>query len=740
MELLSPAGNPESFKAALDSGANAVYLGLPWFNARKPAMNFTPETLKDSLIEAHDRGVKVYVTLNTDIKPSEIEDAAKVLALLESLKVDAVIIKDLGLYYLAKTCYPSLELHLSTQFGISNSYAAEQAKKIGASRVIPARELSFDELNRLQSSGLDIPEIEAFVQGSMCFSFSGKCLLSSWVGGKSANRGVCQAPCRLKYDCCGSEFPFFSMKDLNLASKLGDLKQANITSLKIEGRLKSPGWVGSITSIYNSALNGELDESGATNSLLRYSGREMGEGFTTGLNNLTAIHRAKFGSYLGRVLDVYEDGDDHYAVLDIEKKSDETSLRFVTESDEFLTIIHPDHLELNIDDSGKNIIKSNGKIVKDSLVYEVIPARKSLSGIGNMRYDLELEVLDSDIEVSVVTDIGTFKDLDPYKRVVKEKRGVYPDSVYDKLEKKVVNGWRLNKLYCEDILLSKTQVNSIVKIVSYILAVTIQESNPLNKIELSEDVKEFIRPLEPSTDNHKIEEVRVNFNNLSSCKSKNIIIDEVVYNKKLLDKVIDLSNKKSITISIFPISFEKDMVELKDIVSYLERSPNINYEINDIGHYNLLHNYLSIPSSRLVAGQGLACYNHLSLKFLSKEFGINSLSIPMELDSRGITQLVEDNNRSVNLRFTTLSTVPVMYSRVQSENFSEGASFVDNIGTEFYVHKYRDINIFVARDFYSAEGCRDLEGLEFNQVISEQECLNKPENVRRKFNLERRLY
>lgn len=250
MELLSPAGSPQSFKAALDSGANAVYLGLPWFNARKPAMNFTPETLKESLAEAHSKNVKVYVTLNTDIKPSEIEDAAKVLTLLEELKVDAVIIKDFGLFYLAKTCFPSLELHLSTQFGISNSYAAEQAKKLGATRVIPARELSFNELNALQNSTMDIPEIEAFVQGSMCFSFSGKCLLSSWVGGKSANRGVCQAPCRLKYESGSSEFPFFSMKDLNLSSKLDDLKKANIHSLKIEGRLKSPGWVGSITSIY----------------------------------------------------------------------------------------------------------------------------------------------------------------------------------------------------------------------------------------------------------------------------------------------------------------------------------------------------------------------------------------------------------------------------------------------------------------------------------------------------------
>lgn len=740
MELLSPAGSPQSFKAALESGANAVYLGLPWFNARKPAMNFTPETLKESLIEAHSKNVKVYVTLNTDIKPSEIEDAAKVLTLLEELKVDAVIIKDFGLFYLAKTCFPSLELHLSTQFGISNSYAAEQAKKIGATRVIPARELSFDELTALQNSKMDIPEIEAFVQGSMCFSFSGKCLLSSWVGGKSANRGVCQAPCRLKYNSGSTEFPFFSMKDLNLASRLDDLKKANVTSLKIEGRLKSPGWVGSITSIYNSALNGEVNEEKTKESLLKYSGREMGEGFTTGVKNLTAVHRAKFGSFLGTVVDMYRKDGNDYAVLDIVKKSPETSLRFVSEEDEFLTIIHPEKIEIFLDSDEKWVIQTFGRVTKNSLIYEVIPARKSVSGIGNMKYDLELEVIGNNIEISVVTDSGTFKELELYKKIVKQKRGVYPDAVYDKLEKKSVNGWRLNKLYCEDILLSKTQVNSIVKIVSYILAVTIRESNPLNKVELRDDVKEFLSVLTSRNKKPNVDSKRVNFNNFENYAHKNIIVDEIEYNEKILNKIIDLSAKKDICISLFPISFEKDMEEMKQIVTFLENKCRLLYEINDIGHYNLLTNYLSIPSDRIVSGQGMACYNHLSIKFLKEVLGLGSVSIPMELDSRGVIKLVEDNNGSLNLRFTTLSTVPVMYSRVQSDEFVEGAKFVDKIGTEFHVHKFRDINIFVADDYFSAEGCRDLEGLTFNELISEQECLNNPGNTRKKFNLERRLY
>ncbi|MGL1891140.1 MAG: U32 family peptidase [Spirochaetaceae bacterium] len=736
MELLSPAGNPESFKAALESGANAIYVGLPWFNARRPALNFTPDTLKEALKQAHAKGVKVYITLNTDLKSAEIEEAAKVLFLIQELKVDAVIIKDFGLYYLAKKCFPSLELHLSTQFGISNSYAAEQAKKLGATRVIPARELNFSELKALQNSDMEIPEIEAFVQGSMCFSFSGKCLLSSWVGGKSANRGVCQAPCRLKYSNETTEFPFFSMKDLNLVSHLKELKEANITSLKIEGRLKSPGWVGNITSIYNDALKGNLDLKNSSEELLKYSGREMGEGFATGLTNLTAKHRAKFGSYIGKVLEIIEVNDEEFVKVDFETKSPETSLRFVSPEDEFLTILHQDYNSI----LEGNLIKSNGRITKDSLVFEVIPSRKNKSGIGKMRYDIELEVVKDNIEITVITDTGVFKEFDPYKKVVKEKRGVYPDSVYDKLETKVVNGWRFNKLYSEDILLSKTQVNSIVKIISYILAVTIQESNPLNQIDLQAEVKEFLKPLDQSDFKGSKSYIRVKAQKLTKNIKGHIIIDEVEFNKEILDKIIELAKNSDITISLFPICFEKDMEEIKDVVKYLESKIAPKYEINDIGHYNLLKNYLSVPVSRMVGGQGMACYNYLSLKFLKDELGINDLSVPMELDSRGILKLVEYNNNYANLRFTELSTVPIMYSRVQAPEFIEGAEFVDNIGTVFSVHKYRDLNSFVVSEYYSAEGCKDLEGVKFNTTIADKTCLDNPGVERKKFNLERRLY
>jgi collagenase-like PrtC family protease len=736
MELLAPAGNPESFKAALESGADAIYLGLPWFNARRPAKNFTPDSLKESLDLAKERGVRVFVTINTDIKTSEIEDATKVLKLISTLGVDAVIIKDLGLFYIAKTQFPNLELHLSTQFGISNSYGAREAKILGAKRVIPARELSFKELGALQSSPDDIPEVETFVQGSMCFSFSGKCLLSSWVGGKSANRGVCQAPCRLKYSHDSDNSPFFSMKDLNLVSQLDSLREVNSASLKIEGRLKSPGWVGNITSIYSKALKGDFQES--KDALMKYSGREMGEGFTTGLDNLTAKHTTRFGKLLGRVVDIVEDDNKSFAKLDFTSKDSNTSLRFVREDGEFITIVHPDNCNLRIQ-GDFSFIENVGKLEKGASVYEVIPSRSSSNGLGKFRYDIELTEREGEIEIKLFTDSGIYIEVEKHKKVVKSNRGVYPDAVVDKLENKVVNGWRFNSLYSEDILMAKTTANQIVKRISYILAVTIPESNPLKIIELDRSIQDFIGPNPEGEESKEVSFRRILFKEHSGVKFKNVIVDEIEEDYSALDSLVKFSQGKTVIISLFPIMFEDDILRVKGIVEYLEARAAFEYEINDISQYNLLVRELGIDSNRVVGGQGLACYNHISIRFLKDVLGISRVAIPLEMDSRGIIAMVDENRGYGNLIFTKLSRVPGMYSRAQAKEFYEGAEFKDKIGTVMKIHKYQGINIFYIEEYYSSKEAKDLENLSFYGSVKEEYCLENPGNCK-SFNLERRLY
>lgn len=288
MELMSPAGNLKSFAAAIEAGADAVYLGYLKFNARRPADNFDIPVLKKLCDEAHKRSKKIYVTLNIDLKDNELAEAAKVVEMLCQIKADALIVKDLGLIYLLNRFYKGrISFHASTQLAITSAAGAVLAGKLGLTRAVLARELTEEEISII--SGKSNIETEVFVEGSMCFCVSGRCLMSSWVGGRSGNRGACTAPCRLSWEHNGKKFPYFSMKDMLLVKHLDKLENCGVDTLKIEGRLKSPGWVAAITSIYRKALDNQSSETETEEFrrlLTNYSARETGDGHFFNHKNL----------------------------------------------------------------------------------------------------------------------------------------------------------------------------------------------------------------------------------------------------------------------------------------------------------------------------------------------------------------------------------------------------------------------------------------------------------------------
>lgn len=261
MELLAPVGNSENLIAAVAAGANAVYLGLNVLNARAKADNFTPETLKSAVEYAHLHGVKVHVTLNILLKNSEISMAIDCLKAIEASGADAIIIADLGVLELAKTYAPNLEYHASTQMGIHNKEGAQFLKRLGFNRIVLARETKADDIIDIKSN-VDI-ELEYFVHGALCVSFSGNCYISALAGGNSGNRGQCLQFCRKKYinSLNGKENYALSLKDNCMIERLNELKSLGIDSLKIEGRMKSKGYVYSVTNSYRKALDGiKVDE------------------------------------------------------------------------------------------------------------------------------------------------------------------------------------------------------------------------------------------------------------------------------------------------------------------------------------------------------------------------------------------------------------------------------------------------------------------------------------------------
>jgi collagenase-like PrtC family protease len=255
MELLAPAGDRACFDAALEAGADAVYLGLTALNARRYARNFSERELCEACRDAHALGRRVYLTLNIDLAQDELVRAAEILEVASGSRVDAVLVRDPALLAL-KPCFPELTYHASTQACIASRADVEAARELGFARVVLARELSLDEIR----AASQVPGIvtEVFALGALCFSMSGRCLLSSWVGGRSGNRGQCTSPCRVPWMIDGRPAGTpFSLQDLSLVRRIDALREAGVSALKVEGRMKNPSWVRAAVAALRRAIDGE---------------------------------------------------------------------------------------------------------------------------------------------------------------------------------------------------------------------------------------------------------------------------------------------------------------------------------------------------------------------------------------------------------------------------------------------------------------------------------------------------
>lgn len=268
-ELLAPAGDRERLEAAVAYGADAVYLAGKSFGMRSAPANFGEEELRDAVSYCHERGVKVYVTCNTLPRNQEFEELPSFLAACQDMGVDAFILSDLGVLALAKQVAPQVERHVSTQTGIVNYAAAQVCWELGASRVVLAREVPLSEIKGIRERVDPRLELEAFVHGAMCMSFSGRCVISNYMTGRDANRGECAQPCRWEYHLVEAQRPgqvytlvqeekgayFFNSNDLRMIDAIPQMMDAGVASLKIEGRAKSAYYVACVTAAYRQAID-----------------------------------------------------------------------------------------------------------------------------------------------------------------------------------------------------------------------------------------------------------------------------------------------------------------------------------------------------------------------------------------------------------------------------------------------------------------------------------------------------
>lgn len=438
IEIVAPAGDYESFLAAVSAGADAVYLGIKGFGARRKATNFYPKELEDVIDYAHLRGVKVYITLNTLMKDIEIESLYENLKFLYEIGADAFIIQDLGLFFYIRTNFPDITIHASTQMTITNHEDAEILYKEGFKRVVLARELSFEEIKNIKDN--TTIELEVFVSGALCVCYSGKCYFSSMIGGRSGNRGLCAQPCRKKYiDNEGKEGYFLSPKDQLLdAEEIKKMKKIGINSIKIEGRMKNNLYIYETVKYYRNIVD-EIDKDNISNTIKLFN-RGYSKGYFYGKDSelinkeYSSDYGYKIGEYNKRRKEIVLESEimlgDGIAFVDENKniiKGDYVNLiDYIGEKQK--KAYPPQSVKLpNIPIDTKYVYKNFDKELNDNILKEIKQKKrkKGIKGEINiitdkkMNLKLYCEEVSAFIEKDIVTPAkkNILKDEDIFSKI-----------------------------------------------------------------------------------------------------------------------------------------------------------------------------------------------------------------------------------------------------------------------------------------------------------------------------------
>lgn len=333
MELLAPAGNFDKLVTAVHFGADAVYFAGKQLGLRAFAGNFTDEEIEKAMLFLHKNGKKGYITLNIVAKDFDFENLDTYLAHLEKCKVDGLIVSDVGLIYYIRKNFPSLNVHVSTQANVNNSQSAKFYADMGVTRIVLARELSLNDIKNIRKNLPENVEIEAFVHGAMCISYSGRCLLSNYLTGRDSNRGACVQACRWKYfireESRDDEYEIqedergtyiLNSKDLCMIEHIKELEEAGIASLKIEGRMKSDYYVASVVNAYRRAIDGKNDMKTLLDELEKTSHRRYTTGFYFGSDDKEHLETSMPVQTAVFVAKVVEDEKNGYAKVEMRNR------------------------------------------------------------------------------------------------------------------------------------------------------------------------------------------------------------------------------------------------------------------------------------------------------------------------------------------------------------------------------------------------------------------------------------
>lgn len=656
-ELLAPAGDMAALRAAVSAGANAVYLGYAEFSARAKAKNFDKEELKTAINYAHLRDVKIYVTFNILIADFEIKRAMESVKMLYEIGVDALILQDIGIASEIRKNFPDFEVHASTQMAVNNFYGAKFLKEMGFSRVVLARETPLFELEKIKELGIDV---ETFIHGALCVCYSGECLMSSMIGGKSGNRGECAQACRKSYEIIdfdknkiGKRLYYISPKDLNTLDDVAKIINAGGYSLKIEGRMKNPEYVFTVVASYKKSLEDKL-----TLEDKKDTEQVFNRGFTKGLFNgdfgndfISSDRPDNRGVEVGKVLEVSKNSA---KIIFNEDVFEGDGLEFISNSGRFgmrSKNLYEANIPHEINLFKVPIINSKVNRTYSKKLYEKVDRK-----VGNIDYrrDLDVEVKIKIGEKPFINvksvNLEASYELDRLVEVAK-KSGLDRERVIENISKTGDSIFQVKNIELaldDNAFLPISAINELRREATKILENKILESS-VNRIEVENNLesKNF-----GEQNKDKRSKIKVFFNKFKDLENSSLKdIDEVIIRAKDLGKFNEKYKDREVSIFLDKFYSYKELENLRE---YILKNENVRgVWVNNLSEY-----YIFKDDDIEINGDiGLNVFNKLTSNFF-KDLGFKSLTLSPELNSSQIQKIINKNDAEINV--ISYGRVPVM--------------------------------------------------------------------------------
>lgn len=651
VELLAPVGSMESLYAAVENGANAVYLGGKMFNARQYASNFDMNELQEAVKYAHLRGVKVYITVNILLRNDELREALDYIRHLYNIDVDGLIVQDLGLSYLIKLLFPNFPLHGSTQMTINNLEGTLFLEEIGFKRVVLARELSTEQIKYIKDRCS--AELEGFVHGALCVCYSGQCLMSSIIGGRSGNRGTCAQPCRMPYSIVSlknenivndkfDKVYLMSPKDLCTIDSIEDVVNSGLKSLKVEGRMKRPEYVALVISKYRKAL--DKGSSNITKEDKKELFQIFNRGFTKGYilgdfgRDFISLDRPdNRGVYIGKIVDI----DSKSIKIRLEDNVDAgDGLELKTVDGDYVGIV------VNVAERKGNIIvldnikkvQINSPVYKSSSISLLNRAKESFTGEKRIKYpiNMDVKIIIGKPAALIISDGKNIVNVESESKVEKGKKiFLTKERIIEQLDKLGDEPYYIDNIDInleEGSFLSISDINGLRRMALEKLnklRANFNNRNSINKNELYERRKEFFNYHVTKTD-LKEKKLSIKVSNIAQFKSIDLKKLDRIYlgfHEDILNCIKEVKNAdKEVYFYTDKIYTDENLHLLSDkLEAFSDYLDGIS--VSNIGTLHFIKNNFNL---KIHGDIGLNVFNSYTAKMLH-DYGVDSITLSPEL-------------------------------------------------------------------------------------------------------------